>query len=587
MNLNELVSETLGKIEKKSNLTEQEISFLESMDGNSDSQLILRYMENMAINTSELDNQEIDRNLNDDYAWSDLVKKAKSLLEKNPSPGSVQKIPSGSDSDGNSSASSSSFVLASKPKRNSLPVRNRSDLSGSHGPLDSLRSSSHSLSTFSLSSSSQGSDVNSYNQSMSLKNLRKQVLAKFAELKRNYDPSKIRGVPKFRALNILAKEPSFEVFMNPGFMKKSRSEAEKISEDYKDLQTQCKDVLNYLKQHEKDLNQLSTVIDSQKYTRPGDTNEQQKLSRMVQDRLDVITDLQEKYKTAESQLVNINKNIRKAKRADSKKAVIEINSSKSSKITVVFGDHSKSLDVPVRNAPPVTAAMGGSEKDKPETLDLTTTKLDEHNTRLFTVSYQSSSQQDTIDGEFKEVFWTNKPSELDANKPSDQPFVQLSIEKFPEGNSPNHSAKVNFAMLMARQLLASSDEIPSKKNPIVLRGRDAEQLEYLWTALMLIGKNTPEMRFGADAIVVKSHAFKPKEQLNWKKNFSTNSRYNQSFQFCETIYKENLNDFKTFAKAKFGYDEMKKDLHKEVRKFKDKQKEVLDSSSPDSVFTNR
>lgn len=116
----------------------------------------------------------------------------------------------------------------------------------------------------------------------------------------------------------------------------------------------------------------------------------------------------------------------------------------------------------------------------------------------------------------------------------------VTVEKFPdyqEGSPTDpvllEKAKVDYAMVVATQLLATMDRPPSKDNPLRLRGANEEQLKYIWTALVVLGEKTPNMKFGPDAIrVVNDHIFNPKAQLGWGwSNFSKSSLY-------ETVFKK-------------------------------------------------
>lgn len=116
---------------------------------------------------------------------------------------------------------------------------------------------------------------------------------------------------------------------------------------------------------------------------------------------------------------------------------------------------------------------------------------------------------------------------------------RINVDKFPtyQAGSPEdpvllEKAKVDYAMAVATQLLATMDRPPSKDNPLRLRGKDQEQLKYIWTALVILGENTPNMKFGPDAIrVVNDHIFNPKAQLGWGwSNFAKDSLHEQVFK---------------------------------------------------------
>lgn len=109
-----------------------------------------------------------------------------------------------------------------------------------------------------------------------------------------------------------------------------------------------------------------------------------------------------------------------------------------------------------------------------------------------------------------------------------EPSVKLTMNKFPkpmatDPHNPGrrvpasaevtHNARVVYAMGVASQLLSSSGRPPSAKDPIVLQGTDGEKLKYIWTALMVLGSNNPDMKFDSKAIVVISTAFDPAKRV--------------------------------------------------------------------------
>jgi hypothetical protein len=123
---------------------------------------------------------------------------------------------------------------------------------------------------------------------------------------------------------------------------------------------------------------------------------------------------------------------------------------------------------------------------------------------------------------------------------------RVNVDKFPtyqEGSPKDETllekAKVDYAMVLATQLLATMDRPPSKDNPLRLRGKNEEQLKYIWTALVILGEKTPNMKFGPDAIrVVNDHIFNPKAQLGWGwSNFAKDSLHEQVFK----KHSENVN----------------------------------------------
>lgn len=74
----------------------------------------------------------------------------------------------------------------------------------------------------------------------------------------------------------------------------------------------------------------------------------------------------------------------------------------------------------------------------------------------------------------------------------------------------DEKAKIQMAMDMATTLLATRKNPPSKRDPIIITGKDPEQISYLYVALQLIGKNTPGMKFGNSAMKLCTKMYEPK-----------------------------------------------------------------------------
>ncbi|WP_058533575.1 AAA family ATPase [Legionella saoudiensis] len=138
---------------------------------------------------------------------------------------------------------------------------------------------------------------------------------------------------------------------------------------------------------------------------------------------------------------------------------------------------------------------------------------------------------------------------------------RITIDKFPdyqEGSPQDkdalEKAKVDYAMVVATQLLATMDRPPSKENPLRLRGANEEQLKYIWTALVVLGEKNPHMHFGPEAIkVVNEHIFNPKTQLGWGwSNFSKDSLYEKTFKKHSDSVTAAINDSKEHASERLN-----------------------------------
>lgn len=136
---------------------------------------------------------------------------------------------------------------------------------------------------------------------------------------------------------------------------------------------------------------------------------------------------------------------------------------------------------------------------------------------------------------------------------------RIEILKFPaykEGSEQDsrdlEKAKVDFAMIVATQLLATMDRPPTKDNPIRLRGVKEEELKYIWTALVILGEKTPNMKFGSDAIrVVNTHIFDPKQEMGWR-GFKDGSTYTKVFKNHMDSVNDALQASKEQASEKFN-----------------------------------
>ncbi|STX43600.1 interaptin [Legionella donaldsonii] len=125
------------------------------------------------------------------------------------------------------------------------------------------------------------------------------------------------------------------------------------------------------------------------------------------------------------------------------------------------------------------------------------------------------------------------------------PSIKLTVNAFPQklpGPPPTsdkalHEARVNFSMAMACQILAGLHDAPNKDNRIILDGTDPEELKYLWSGLVAMGKANPDMAFGPDAIKVISGAFQPKNEMGTFYGLSSNSLYEKGFKESPALTK--------------------------------------------------
>ncbi|MDI1351782.1 MAG: hypothetical protein PSV35_03285, partial [bacterium] len=101
------------------------------------------------------------------------------------------------------------------------------------------------------------------------------------------------------------------------------------------------------------------------------------------------------------------------------------------------------------------------------------------------------------------------------------------------------SAQIKFYTDIAVALLvANGGTAPTAKHPIRINGYDKTQLQYIWTALMVLGEKDP--RFGKDAIKVETGPFDPDSEMGYF-GFKKESLYHEVFK--NPAY--NLQDLKT------------------------------------------
>lgn len=112
---------------------------------------------------------------------------------------------------------------------------------------------------------------------------------------------------------------------------------------------------------------------------------------------------------------------------------------------------------------------------------------------------------------------------------------RFDINNFPTG-SDNEQQKAAFAMGLARQLLAAHGGVPKKKEPIVINSdgieddNTKEALRYLWTALVVLGENSKDNKFSANAIEVNSNVFDPADEaMIMGRGWDANSLYKTVF----------------------------------------------------------
>lgn len=207
-------------------------------------------------------------------------------------------------------------------------------------------------------------------------------------------------------------------------------------------------------------------------------------------------------------------------------------------------------------------------------------------------TYDTENKKTAIEG------YEDKVSKSDPGK--------LEIRQFPTHKGTDHDpevlikAKVEFAIAVATQLLANMDGPPSKENPIRLAGTKPEELQYIWTALVILGEKTPKMKFDSDAIRVNARTtvFDPAEQKGFfgyasnslYKTVFTNPVFNPLVKEAVAAAKEQANERLSTTKAKTAekmidttigfYKEQLKTTKEETEKRRQKEGVNPEPSSP-------
>ena len=94
-------------------------------------------------------------------------------------------------------------------------------------------------------------------------------------------------------------------------------------------------------------------------------------------------------------------------------------------------------------------------------------------------------------------------------------------------------AKATYYLNMAMSLLvANGGKPPTKDNPIKLKGGTEDEMRLLWTALMIVGKES-KIKFGKDEIKILTGTFDPDKEMtsSWRgKSYAETSAHEQIFK---------------------------------------------------------
>lgn len=216
----------------------------------------------------------------------------------------------------------------------------------------------------------------------------------------------------------------------------------------------------------------------------------------------------------------------------------------------------QSSPVPAFRASDATIARGNMPEQSKFSLDGT---LAANQIRQFDITHAASQ---TV-GRFIESHPEKKNSAPSVSKKGSakkMPECVFEIKHFPSASATTPPeelapARVNFSMTMALQILAKLDKPPTKENPIRLSGSKAEELKYLWTALVILGERNPKMTFGQDAIQVVSRTFKPESEMQSllvTKRFKSDSLYKKEFNSGKDIVANIIEDSTTLSKNRIN-----------------------------------
>ncbi len=164
--------------------------------------------------------------------------------------------------------------------------------------------------------------------------------------------------------------------------------------------------------------------------------------------------------------------------------------------------------------------------------------------------------------------------------------IELTAIHFPGGDAKTdknaRDNKIIYSFAMAIQLLASMEKAPTKENPLVLEGKDREAIRFVFTALMVLGDESP-MKFDAEAISTDPTFFNPKEELGYFGRFSRNSCYNTCFKESNVLTRL-LKDLKDLTTDKMGHTKdqqiLEKALDQMTKVYKDKIQTMSGGEEP-------
>ncbi len=359
---------------------------------------------------------------------------------------------------------------------------------------------------------------------------------------------------------------------NPSFQEKARKEAAEMKPKYQEMAKDCALVLDQLR---RDKLLLKSHLESLPTGSPPhpDSGVAAKITKLrdnvtaelekVDERLTFYTQVQEKLIGKQGILAAIDKAV------DAKQTYYYSSSE------IVRHKHNidqpralPSGPVPHNNNPTTSLTSGGKAfhfllEDKlasDEAMDYDVT----HETTISDPRAPGGSRKIVSFGRYTETHPTTEPGIVTSNKDGSitrRHPSKFEVAEFPKkqpglSDSDLAQARVKFSMNMANSILASMDGPPSKDNKIYLSGDNAEELAYLWTALVVIGEKDPNMTFDRSCIEVDSSSFSPKSQRDSTfgvSHYAKDSLYKTVFKENETIVDNKITHGQTLSQEKLGY----------------------------------
>lgn len=210
-------------------------------------------------------------------------------------------------------------------------------------------------------------------------------------------------------------------------------------------------------------------------------------------------------------------------------------------------------------------------------------KTSEHESAfIFDTEYNNPAKQVQIRGRFSQTYHHDVlAAPLSIKEGEVKPSVcRIEAVNMPQFTKPltggdaaemDH-ARVKYFLEMAAALLAANHgKAPTKGNPIRLYGSNANDIKFLWTALVLLGEGQPA--FGKEAISVRASCFDPKNEEGRLFGYSNSSLYNTVFK----KYKEDV-----VAMQKVSQQALADDGHDKAIKVMDQFKSGLQWAKNDS-----